>query len=160
MYSSKDIYKYITCKSKPRENVGLLLTGAGDLVTRKLRYLCLLVRPAFRNLMLSNLWESLEQEEEDEVKKHLIKKNRHIKFHGALWDVSMPPDSASWCHWDYSQLSVKDYGDQEKFSTVEKSECHSCLQVGHKELQAHHCNLCSLEGDGGAPPNNWRICLF
>lgn len=24
--------------------------------------------------MLSNLWESLEQEEEDEVKKHLIKK--------------------------------------------------------------------------------------
>lgn len=55
MDSSKDNCKYITCKMKTRENVGLLLNEVGDLVTRKLSYLCLLVRPAFRNLMLSNL---------------------------------------------------------------------------------------------------------
>lgn len=37
-------------------------------------------------------------------------------------------------------------------STVEKSEGHSCLQVGHRELQDHHPHLCPLEGDGASIP--------
>lgn len=68
--------------------------------------------------MLSNLRESLEQEEEDQVKKHLIKNKDILKSKGPY---GMYPSLLIVRLMSLRLFSImKEYGDQEKFFNCRK----------------------------------------
>ncbi|KAK4815949.1 hypothetical protein QYF61_010443 [Mycteria americana] len=89
--TNKDFYKNFSSKKKTRENVGLLLNGAVDLVTKNVEEANpLLVRSAFRNPrpLRPEVWsKKTPLVEENQAMEHLNKLDIHNSMKPGPWKV-------------------------------------------------------------------------
>lgn len=164
--NKKIFYMFISRKRKTWGNVGLLLIGEGDLVTRDTEKAEVLntfftavftVKTSLQELQDSHMrkiWTTADfaLEGEDWVREHINK----LVF-GALQDVLTSAEGPGRCHCEATfnyLLNVLAIG--RNFQGLEESKCHFCLQEGQErvsgEQQAGQVHLNPWKGDGATNP--------